>query len=90
MVAVENVRACLAAVESGNADAGIVYRTDALLSKKVQVIYEVSAADGPKISYPVAVLKDSKQPEAAGKFAAYLASPAARAVFTKFGFTVAP
>jgi molybdate transport system substrate-binding protein len=90
VVAVENVRACLAAVESGNADAGIVYRTDALLSKKVRIIHEVAATDGPKISYPVAVLKDSKQAEAAGKFAAYLASPAALAVFAKYGFTAAP
>jgi molybdate transport system substrate-binding protein len=90
VVAVENVRACLAAVESGNADAGIVYRTDALLSKKVRIIHEVADTDGPKISYPVAVLKDSKQVEAAGKFATYLASPAALAVFARYGFTAAP
>jgi molybdate transport system substrate-binding protein len=86
VVPTENVRACLAAVESGNADAGIVYKTDALLSKKVRVAFEVAAADGPKISYPVAVLKESKHAEAARKFAAFLAGPEARAVFLKYGF----
>jgi len=90
VVPTENVRACLAAVEAGNADAGIVYKTDALISKKVRIAYEVTAAEGPKISYPLAVMKESKNPEAARKFVAYLASPEARAVFTKYGFLPAP
>jgi len=81
-----NVRACLAAVESGDADAGIVYRTDALISKKVKVACEVSAAEGPRISYPLAVLKASEHPDAARKFVTYLTSPEARSVFTKYGF----
>lgn len=86
LVPTENVRACLAAVEAGNADAGIVYKTDALISKKVKVAYEVPIADGPKISYPLAVVKDTKQRDAARKFAAHLAGPEARAVFVKYGF----
>ncbi len=90
VVPTENVRACLAAVEAGNADAGIVYKTDALISKKVKIAYEVPAANGPKISYPLAVLKDSKHAEAARKFAAFLAGPEAGAVFRKFGFLPAP
>ena len=90
VVPTENVRACLAAVEAGNADAGIVYKTDALISKKVRIAYEVGVADGPKISYPLAVVKDAKQPEAARQFAAYLAGPEARTVFVKYGFLPAP
>ena len=86
VVPTENVRACLAAVEAGNADAGIVYKTDALISKKVKVAYEVTAAEGPKISYPLAVLKESKNAEASRKFADYLAAPEATAVFSKYGF----
>lgn len=86
VVPTENVRACLAAVEAGNADAGVVYKTDALISKKVKVVFEVAVADGPKISYPLAVLKDAKHAEAARKFVAYLAGPEASAVFKKYGF----
>jgi molybdate transport system substrate-binding protein len=88
IVPCENVRAVLAAVESGNVDAGIVYKTDAAISKKVNVAFAVPAADGPKIIYPVALVKDAPQPDAAKKFLAYLGSDAAAAVFTQFGFMV--
>jgi molybdate transport system substrate-binding protein len=90
IVPTENVRACLAAVESGNVDAGIVYRTDALISKKIKIACEISVADGPKISYPIAVVKDSKNADAARKLTAYFASTEARAVFRKYGFLPLP
>lgn len=90
VIPTENVRAALAAVESGNADAGIVYKTDALISKKVKVAHEVPAADGPRISYPVAIVKDGKNPTGAAQFLARLTSPAGRAVFSKFGFSPQP
>ena len=86
VVSTENVRACLAAVESGNVDAGIVYKTDALISKKVKIAFEIPAAEGPKISYPLAVVKDAPQADAARRLAAHLASPEAMAVFVKHGF----
>jgi molybdate transport system substrate-binding protein len=84
----ENVRAALAAVESGNVDAGIVYKTDSLISKNVKVAVEVAAADAPKIAYPIAILKSSGQPERAKKFADYLAGQTARSIFEKFGFVI--
>ncbi len=86
IVPTENVRACLAAVESGNVDAGIVYKTDALISKKVKIGYEVTVEQGPVISYPLAVVQGSKSPDAARKFAAYLGSAEAQTVFRKYGF----
>ena len=88
VVPCESVRAVLAAVESGNVDAGFVYKTDAAISKKVKVAYEVPAAEAPKISYPLALIKDAPQPEAAKKFIAYLDSKPATAVFKQFGFIV--
>jgi len=86
VVPTENVRGALAAVESGNVEAGVVYKTDAGISKKVKVAYEVPAADLPVISYPMALVKDSKQPEAAKKFLNYLDSKEAGDTFNKFGF----
>lgn len=88
VIPTENVRAALAAVESGNVDAAIVYKTDAGISKKVQVAYEVPLAEGPKISYPFAVMAESKQKEAAKRFLAYLESKPALAVFRKYGFLI--
>ena len=90
IVPTENVRACLSAVESGNVDAGIVYKTDALISKKVKIAFEISSAEGPKISYPIAVIKNAKHEDAARKFVTYLASSEARTVFEKYGFLPAP
>ncbi len=88
LVPSENVRAALAAVESGNAEAGIVYKTDALISKTVKIAFEVPKSEGPTISYPLAVLKDAKEPDEAKKFAAYLESAPAAEVFAKYGFIV--
>ncbi|MDB6093115.1 MAG: modA [Verrucomicrobia bacterium] len=86
----ENVRAALAAVESGNAEAAIVYRTDALISKKVKIAWEIPADAGPHISYPVALVKRGKNPAGAKRFLALLKSSEGRAVFTKFGFVMQP
>lgn len=84
----ESVRAVLATVETGNVDAGVVYKTDAAISKKVKIAYEVPLAEGPKITYPTALVKGSPQPEAAKKFLAYLASDDGAKTFRKYGFIV--
>jgi molybdate transport system substrate-binding protein len=88
VVPTANVRGALAAVESGDVEAAIVYKTDAAISKRVKIAYEVPRADGPKISYPMAVLKDAPEPASAKRFLEYLNSPAAGKVFAEFGFIV--
>src|SRR5438876_371646 len=87
VVPTDNVRAALTAVESGDVEAGMVYRTDAAISKKVKVAYEVPAGDSPAISYPVAALKESRDLEAAKRFLKHLDSDHAGRVFEKFGFS---
>jgi molybdate transport system substrate-binding protein len=82
-----NVRAALAAVESENVDAGIVYRTDAAISKRVRVAFEVPRAEGPAIVYPLALLAASGRPAAAA-LVAHLVAPAARETYTRHGFVV--
>ncbi len=81
-----NVRSALAAVESGNVEAGIVYRTDAMISRAVRIAYEVPAAEAPKISYPAAVIADSREKAAALRFLDYLQSAQARDIFRRAGF----
>jgi molybdate transport system substrate-binding protein len=88
VVPTENVRAALAAVEAGNVEAGIVYKTDAAISKKVKIAYEVPASESPAISYPMAAVKDSKELDAARRFLKHLGSDETGRVFEKFGFLV--
>jgi molybdate transport system substrate-binding protein len=86
----ESVRAVLAAVESGNVDAGIVYRTDAAVSRKVTVVFEVPRDAGPAISYPMALVTHARQPVAARKFLDHLGGDAAAVVFTRHQFLLLP
>lgn len=88
VVPTENVRGALAAVESGNVEVGMVYRTDAAISKQVKVVYQVSRTAGPPISYPMAVVKGSNHVEAARRLLHYLNSDEAAKVFEKHGFIV--
>lgn len=81
-----DVRAALAAVEAGHADAGIVYRTDAAQSKRVTVAFEVPRAKGPKIVYPLSLVQGASP--AAAQLRDYLVSDAARAAYEKHGFVV--
>jgi molybdate transport system substrate-binding protein len=80
-----DVRAALATVESGNIPAGIVYRTDATISRRVRVAFVVEK--GPTITYSAARLTASSSPRA-GAFVAFLAGPEGQVVFERRGFTV--
>jgi molybdate transport system substrate-binding protein len=88
IVPVLDVRATLASVESGNVEAGFVYKTDAASSKKVKTVFEVPIGKGPKIIYPVAILKDSKSKAAAKEFLNVMVSPSGLDVFRRYGFVV--
>jgi molybdate transport system substrate-binding protein len=88
VVPVQDVRATLASVESANVEAGFVYKTDAAVSKKVKIVYEVPIEKGPKIIYPVAIVKESKRKDAARDFTNYVQRPSAKDAFKKYGFVV--
>jgi molybdate transport system substrate-binding protein len=83
-----DVRAALAAVESGGVPAAVVYRTDAAITKAVRIAYTVE--NGPEILYSVAPVRSSKHASDSAAFVEYLASPAGREEFTKRGFVVRP
>jgi len=86
LVYTNNVRQVLASVESGNADAGLVYATDAKISNKVKVVVAADEKYHSAIIYPVAVLKSSKNANAAKEYVQFLSSSQAKAVFKKYGF----
>jgi molybdate transport system substrate-binding protein len=83
-----DVRAALAAVESGGAEVGVVYRTDAAMSKKVRVVYEVPGGEGPRISYPIAAMRDRPRLDVARGVVAWLSGSTAAATFEQYGFIV--
>lgn len=85
----KDVRQVLSYVETGNADAGLVYSTDAKISGKVRVVAVASDSSHDPIVYPLAIIAGSRNLQATRDFVAYLTSPAARAVFLKHGFTMA-
>ena len=87
MVFGKDVKEVLTWVETGNADAGIVYMTDAKVSKKVKIAAEAPENSYTPVVYPAAVLKESKKPDAARAFMKYLCGDKARSVFEKYGFS---
>ena len=88
IVPTRSVRAALATVEAGAVDAGIVYRTDALSSSGVRLVFEIPIAEDPAITYQAALTTQATNPEAAEQLLAYLQGPDARAVFEQAGFIV--
>ncbi|MGC8491626.1 MAG: molybdate ABC transporter substrate-binding protein [Syntrophobacteraceae bacterium] len=82
-----NVRLALVLVERAEAPFGIVYATDAAISKKVKVVGVFPADSHPPIVYPAALVAGQETP-AAKNFLAFLKTPQAKAVFEKYGFSV--
>lgn len=85
IVYADSVRQALDYVARSEAEAGFVYRTDALLVRdKVRI---VSTVDGhAPVTYPAAVVQDSRQPAAARAFVDYLLGPEAQAILARYGF----
>ncbi len=83
-----DVRQVLSYVEAGNVDAGIVYATDAAITASVKIAADAPAEVNAKIVYPAAVIKASKNAEAAKAYLTFLFSSEAKAVFEKYGFVV--
>jgi molybdate transport system substrate-binding protein len=81
-----SVRSALAAVESGAADAAIVYRTDARISLHATVAWVVPLDRGPRIRYAAAVIRTSARAGDAQRFLDYLRSASAAQVFANYGF----
>jgi len=88
LVRAENVRMALEYVARGEASLGIVYRTDALVEKRVRIVDVFPASSHPPIVYPVALTAGATP--AAAAFEAFLESDAAREIFVRYGFERLP
>jgi molybdate transport system substrate-binding protein len=85
-----SVRAALSAVEAGNADAAVVYRTDANGRSSVEVAYLVPIEDAPVINYPACVVASSQAADRARRYLEWLQGSEAGAIFTSAGFRPPP
>lgn len=81
----ENVRATLAFVARGETPIGIVYETDARIEPKVKIIGAFPDGSYPPVTYPVAATADGKA--TAARYLGFLATPAAKAIFERYGFS---
>lgn len=88
LVQAKDVRQVLSYVETGNADAGFVYRTDAVSSDHSEIAFAVSPDGYPAIHYPVGIVKDSSHQQEAADFYEFLQSQEALDIFVKHGFTI--
>ena len=84
LVRAENVRAALEYVARGDAPLGIVYRTDALVEKRVRVVGVFPADSHPPIVYPVALTRRASA--SAARYLEYITSSDVQPIFRKWGF----
>ncbi|MBC2191394.1 molybdate ABC transporter substrate-binding protein [Listeria sp. FSL L7-0229] len=89
LVLATDVRQVLSYVEAGNADAGFVYQTDALLSKKVQVKAKIDEKLHDPIGYYSAQVSDSEKKEATATFLDFMNKAEAQKILEKYGFKAA-
>lgn len=85
----KDVTQVLAYVESGNADAGFVYKTDLKSSAKATLALEVDPDKHQPIEYPAAVPGNAKHPQEAEALLEFMRKPEIRDIFTETGFEVA-
>lgn len=85
-----NVRAVLTKVQLGEADAGIVYGTDAMLVEDEVDVVEIPPAYNVAALYPIAQTTRSRNPSAAAAWVAYVLSPEGQSILARFGFGPPP
>lgn len=83
-----DVRQVLAWVASGEADAGLVYATDAAISNDVRIAAKAPEGTHKDIIYPAAILKDTKHLDTAKDFLAFVTNDKNKERFAKYGFEV--
>ncbi|MBD8004128.1 molybdate ABC transporter substrate-binding protein [Bacillus norwichensis] len=86
LVLAKDVRQVLTYVETGNADIGFVYESDAVTSDKIKVLSTIDESLHDPIIYPGAVLADTKHEKEAEEFLKFLEAEEAQSILEKYGF----
>ena len=86
LVFAKDVKEVLTWSTSGNADVGFVYQSDALNNDNAKIIETISENLHSPITYPIAVIKDSKNIDAAKTFEDFLFTDEAQQIFEKYGY----
>lgn len=86
LAAANNVRSALLLVERQEANLGLVYKTDAMVSEKVKMVGVLPADSHTPITYPVAMIKGKAEDPQVKGFYDYLMTDEAAAIFEKYGF----
>ena len=89
LVFAKDVKEVLAWSTSGNTEVGFVYRSDALSSKDVNIIETIAEDKHSPITYPVGVIKASKNPAVAKAFEDFLFTDTCKTIFEKYGYGIA-
>lgn len=87
IVYAKDVRQVLTYVETGNAEIGFVYESDALSSDKVEILTESNPKEHDPIIYPGGVTTETEQEEVAEDFLAFMTSEEAQEILETYGFT---
>jgi len=85
----DNVKSVLTKVSLGEADAGVVYGSDAASAADTVLTIAIPVELNVRAEYPLAVLKDSANPRVAAAFVDYILSPNGQTLLARYGFTPA-
>lgn len=86
LVFVSDISQVLTQVETGNAELGVAYNTDALRSEKVKIVSKIDDKLHAPIIYPAAIIKNSKNQDAANLYLAFLKSEEGKSILKSQGF----
>ncbi len=89
LVFAKDVKEVLAWSTSGNAEVGFVYKSDALSSKDAKIIETIEEDKHSPITYPIGIIKASKNADAAKAFEDFLFTDTCKKIFEKYGYGIA-
>lgn len=89
LVFAKDVKEVLAWSTSGNTEVGFVYKSDALSSPNSKIIETIAADKHSPITYPIGIIKATKNADAAKAFEDFLFTDTCKVIFEKYGYGIA-